>query len=73
MFPHSSPLKSTRSKTSVGAITASALGHEINLSHVLAEVCYELYFFQPVPCTRSPRPPHGSFLVGVLAPSLSRT
>lgn len=69
MFPHSSPLKSTRNKTGLGAITAAALGHEINLSHVLAEICYELHFVSlcssPDPC--------GLFLAGVLAPSLSRS
>ena len=39
MFLHLSHLKSTCNKTGLGAITAAALGHEINLSHVLAEVC----------------------------------
>lgn len=66
MFPHSSPppLKSTRNKTGLGAITAAALGHEINLSHVLAEVCCELHFF----CSQCSL--QGPF-TGIVAPCLS--
>lgn len=48
MFLHSSLLKSTCNKTGLGAITAAALGHEINLSCVLAEVCLDPLFFQPL-------------------------